>query len=121
MPELDARCENWGRWARTEALNPRLARIGDQPVPFEWNAEWGDPYESAPERPRDPINDVDADIIDKAIAKLAQQHKNSLRSFYIEFAHVPIEPYYAALRALNDRLCGHYHEAPDMANGSGRR
>ena len=108
MPELDARCENWGRWARTEAQNTRLARIGNQPAPFEWDPEWGDPYEHAPPANRDPINDVDAVTIDRAISKLAEQHRRNLRGFYVYFAYIPIGPYYAALRALDDRLCGRY-------------
>lgn len=115
MPELDGRCENWGRWARTEAQNPRLARMGQQPVPFEWDPEWGDPYESAPPQNRDPINDDDASKIDKAVSMLAIRHRRNLRAFYVYFKFVPIGHYYEALRALDDRLKGRYHEAKGAA------
>lgn len=109
--ELDARCENWGRWARTESQNNRLARVGMQPAPFEWDPEWGDPYESAPPHNRDPINDEDAFKVDQAVSGLAEQHRRNLRGFYVYFAYIPIDKYYAAMRALNDKLCGRYCEA----------
>lgn len=110
MPELDARCENWGRWARPDAAAMGPARGGVPPVPKEWDPEWGDPYEFAPETRPPPPDGVDGLLIDRAVSRIAEQHRQNLVLFYIKMQHVPIGPYYAALRALNDRLLGRFHE-----------
>lgn len=115
LPELDSRCENWGRWARIGNGAPKCSRMGLQPAPFEWNDEWGDPYERPPERDEPDVNDPDAVTIDRAVARLAERHKRALRDFYVDFRFVPIGIYYQAMRALDDRLAGRYHEPKGAA------